>query len=100
MLRPDSYRFKMWVDLPVKIYRKYYFFNVENPTEIENGAKPVLTERGPYVYSQVLEKRSVEFLNLNTIKYKPVTTFHFEPSLSCGNETDIVNILNIPLIVK
>lgn len=99
VLKPNTDRFKMWVKPPVKIYRKYYFFNVENSKEVLQGAKPILTERGPYVYSQILEKRNVQFLNPNTVKYNPVTTLQFDPSLSIGHETDILNILNVPLIV-
>ena len=31
-------------------FMKFYFFDVVNHDEVMNGAKPVLVERGPYVY--------------------------------------------------
>lgn len=44
----------MWKDLPIPFYFAVHFFEVVNPTEVVNGAKPVVAERGPYVYRFVL----------------------------------------------
>lgn len=33
------------------VYRQFWFFDVTNPVEIvENGATPVVVQRGPYTY--------------------------------------------------
>ncbi|CAF0919401.1 unnamed protein product [Brachionus calyciflorus] len=98
VIKPNSTRFGFWSRPPVKVFRKYYFFNVENPEEVILGAKPNLTEHGPYVYSQILEKRNIEFLDQMTVKYSPVVTLHYEPELSVGPENDVVTILNVPLV--
>ena len=99
-MAPNSSRLELWINTPVEIYRKFYFFNVENPDEVLNGHKPVLTERGPYVYREVFEKRKVEFLNSTFVKYKPVYSFYFESKKSNGTDLDMLTILNIPLIVN
>lgn len=40
----------MWKDIPVPFYLSVHFFEVLNPEEVLQGAKPVLSQRGPYVY--------------------------------------------------
>jgi len=40
----------MWKEIPVPFYLSVYFFEVVNPSEVLNGQKPVVRERGPYVY--------------------------------------------------
>lgn len=82
------------------MYRKYYFFHIINPNEFLKGSKPSFIERGPYVYRELLEKRNIEFINSKTIKYNPVMSLFFEPTLSIGNETDVITILNIPFTVN
>ncbi|NWQ83962.1 SCRB1 protein, partial [Columbina picui] len=47
---PNSMSFSMWRDIPVPFYLSVHFFEVLNPKEVLQGAKPVLNERGPYVY--------------------------------------------------
>lgn len=47
---PGSISFKMWKDIPVPFYMSMYFFEVLNPDQVLQGAKPVLHQRGPYVY--------------------------------------------------
>lgn len=50
---PNSLSFGMWKEIPVPFYLSVYFFEVVNPSEILNGQKPVVRERGPYVYRWV-----------------------------------------------
>ena len=40
----------MWKEIPVPFYLSIYFFEVVNPDQILKGEKPVVRERGPYVY--------------------------------------------------
>lgn len=47
---PNSIAFSMWKDVPVPFYLSAYFFEVMNPEEIRQGDKPVVNQRGPYVY--------------------------------------------------
>ncbi|CAF1030388.1 unnamed protein product [Brachionus calyciflorus] len=95
-ITPDSKAFQFWLNPPASIYRKYYLFEVTNPQEVLNGAKPNLRQRGPYTFREKWEKRNLEFLNEEEIKYTPVSTLYFEPTLSIGNESDLITFLNIP----
>ena len=88
MLKNGSKAFDIW-KLPTnysKVFRKYYLFSIQNPEELKSGKaeKPVVLEKGPYVYSEILEKKDVSFLNDEVIRYAPVTTLTFEESLSAG----------------
>lgn len=47
---PNSISFSMWRDIPVPFYMSVYFFEVLNPEQVLHGAKPMLNQRGPYVY--------------------------------------------------
>ena len=42
--------------------------------EVENGEKPVLVEKGPFVYRQINEKKNVEFLGDKILSYSPTIT--------------------------
>jgi hypothetical protein len=68
--------------------------------EVEQGLdKPFLVERGPYVYSEVWEKRNIKFLGYEYVSYTPVVTLHFEEALSVGSESDNITFLNVPAMV-
>ena len=49
-LTPDSPIFPEWETPSIPMTSKFYFFDVMNPDEVFNGAKPVLVEKGPYIY--------------------------------------------------
>jgi len=99
LLEKNSKAFQSWLHPPAKILREYYFFDVLNPSEIESGiAKPQVIQRGPYVYSEVWEKKNANFLDQDTLRFSPVITIHFEPSLSNGTEDDLITFLNIPAV--
>jgi hypothetical protein len=56
----------------LKVFRKYYFFDIKNPREIENGKnKPKLIQRGPYTYSEVIEKKNVSSYIYNGLAWSP-----------------------------
>lgn len=80
--------------------RKYYIFDVKNARDVERGrAKPKLVQRGPYTYSELFDKVDIQFKDKNTVDFSPKFTLIFEPSLSAGNESDMVTFLNVPLVV-
>ena len=101
MLVNDSKAFSYWENPPAKIIRKYYFFNIKNPAEIEQGiGKPQLEEKGPYAYSEKWERRNIQFIDNNEqITFTPVITLRFEPELSNGTENDLINFPNLPAMV-
>ena len=98
IIAPESNAYKFWLKPPAQILRKYFIFDVRNPLAIEKGAKPIVVQRGPYVYSEIWEKRHIEFLNDNMLSFTPIVTLRFEPDLSVGPESDTVTFINIPAL--
>ncbi len=42
--------FESWKTPPPPVYMEFFFFNVTNVNECLQGAKPVVTQIGPYTY--------------------------------------------------
>lgn len=42
--------YEIWKNPPADIYVDFYVWHLENPLEVEKGAKPNVTQRGPYTY--------------------------------------------------
>ncbi|XP_073336999.1 platelet glycoprotein 4 [Pagrus major] len=85
-----------WVSTGASVYRQFWFFDVQNPVEIvENGATPVVKERGPYTYkTRYLPKENITFSNFTATFLLPLGAI-FEPSMSVGPEEDKVTTLNL-----
>ena len=50
-IKEGTAAYKAWVETPVPVYTKFYFFDMLNPTELfHKHEKPILEERGPYVF--------------------------------------------------
>ena len=73
---------------------------MRNSIEVEKGEKPMVVQRGPYVFSELWCRKNVEFLNMTILNYSPTITLKFEPDLSKGDLTDKITILNIPALVN
>lgn len=87
--------YTMWKDVPVPFFMSVYFFNVLNPKEILKGEKPMVEQRGPYVYRKQIQKDNITFHPNNTVSYREYRRYFFEPSMSVGNEADIITIPNM-----
>ncbi|XP_029941174.1 scavenger receptor class B member 1 isoform X1 [Salarias fasciatus] len=87
--------YTMWKDLPVPFFMSVYFFNVLNPQEILNGEKPMVEQRGPYVYRKQARKQNITFHDNGTVSYLEYRRYFFEPSMSVGSEEDVVTIPNM-----
>ena len=102
VLKPGSHTYKPWVRSTVPIYAKYYFFDIVNPEEVKQGAKPVLNERGPYTYIAHTQKLNVTWQKSNaTVSYDEKTWYTFDPTsscLSCDPFHDNITTINIPLM--
>uniref|UniRef100_A0A667X8T0 Scavenger receptor class B member 1 n=1 Tax=Myripristis murdjan TaxID=586833 RepID=A0A667X8T0_9TELE len=85
--------YTMWKDIPVPFYMSVYFFNVLNPKEILKGEKPMVEQKGPYV--KRCQKDNITFHPNYTVSYKEYRRYFFEPSMSAGNESDVVTIPNM-----
>uniref|UniRef100_A0AAQ5Y5W9 Scavenger receptor class B member 1 n=1 Tax=Amphiprion ocellaris TaxID=80972 RepID=A0AAQ5Y5W9_AMPOC len=87
--------YTMWKDIPVPFYMSVYFFNVLNPKEILKGEKPMVEQKGPYVYRKRCQKDNITFHPNNTVSYREYRKYFFEPTMSKGNESDVVTIPNM-----
>jgi lysosome membrane protein 2 len=67
-------------------FASYYLFNYTNPFEIVNsGAKPIVTELGPYTYQLKEHKFEVTFdAEADTIEFYLQRYFLFQPEKSCN----------------
>ncbi|XP_035704870.1 scavenger receptor class B member 1 [Folsomia candida] len=104
-LKNGTEMFEKWVDIPIPIYIKFYFFNVTNADKFLAGVggdwstKPEVEELGPYIYRQTRVKYEIEsHPERDTISYRQNITYHFEPEMSTGSETDFVYVINSPLL--
>ncbi|CAG2168013.1 unnamed protein product, partial [Oppiella nova] len=99
-LEPNTEAYKLWKDIPLPIYQKFYFFNVTNGADIERlGSKPVLVEMGPYVYRSKWTKTHLVYHDNGTVSYREKKTYHFVPQMSAGSDADVITSLNGPLAV-
>ena len=48
---------------------------------------------------KIIEKRNIEFIGEEMVKFTPIVSLYFEPGLSNGSEHDLITILNIPVAV-
>ncbi|XP_033844809.1 platelet glycoprotein 4 [Periophthalmus magnuspinnatus] len=97
VIEPGTTAYDNWVAAGATVYRQFWFFTVKNPTEvIENGATPVVMERGPYTYkTRFLPKDNITFNSNHTASFVLPTVAIFDPSMSAGTEDDEVVVLNL-----
>ncbi|MCY3415128.1 MAG: hypothetical protein INQ03_25980 [Candidatus Heimdallarchaeota archaeon] len=77
------------------LYKKYYLWDLTNPDAFLAGSKPIMEEKGPYVYRQYDRKIDVSFDD-DEVTYKTYTYYIFDEDLSCstcsiGDEITNVN---------
>jgi len=102
-LTPGSSRLKSWLEPPVEAYMEAYAWNIKNPEEILNAKKPILEEKGPYVYKSVTVKDSDNNMEWHdsdgTLTYRPRKVYTYDPEKSCEGcdpDKDILTLPNIP----
>lgn len=99
VLKEESHTFKWWKKPPVNPVMRIYVYNVTNADEfLNNGAKPVLDELGPYVYVETWEKVNLTFNDNNTVSFNQRKVFMFDRNQSAGDEEDMVVVPNIPML--
>lgn len=100
MIKNGSQVYDMWRKPTIPIYFQVYVFDLQNPQEVINGARPYLKERGPYTYHEYREKVDIVPQDNGTISYRQIRYFVFDRSLSVGSEQDTFTTINIPLMVR
>ncbi|XP_050398543.1 lysosome membrane protein 2 [Patella vulgata] len=97
-LEEDGYLYGIWKDPPMPIYLDIYMFNLSNPLEVKNGAKPAVIEVGPYTYRERRIKFNITFNDNGTISYRQKRIFTFQRNRSVGDELDMFTTVNPPLL--
>ena len=53
-IKEGTAAYMAWVETPIPVYTKFYFFDMLNPRDLfHKHEKPILEERGPYVFRWV-----------------------------------------------
>uniref|UniRef100_A0A8C8IIE7 Uncharacterized protein n=1 Tax=Oncorhynchus tshawytscha TaxID=74940 RepID=A0A8C8IIE7_ONCTS len=99
-LTEGSRVFETWKNPPPPIFMQYFFFNVTNPDEFLAGAKPFVSQVGPYTYREYRPKENVTFLENGTrVAAYQCKTFVFLPERSVGDpDIDMITTINIPAV--
>jgi len=91
--------YNAWVETPIPVYTKFYFFDMINPSELfHSHEKPILEERGPYTFREVERKVNLTWHENNTVSYRRVKFWYFEREMSVGPLTDTVTTINVPVV--
>ncbi|XP_012709645.2 platelet glycoprotein 4 [Fundulus heteroclitus] len=97
VIEPGTTAHENWAAAGAKVYRQFWLFEVTNAQEVlDDGAAPVVTERGPYTYmTRYLAKDNITFHHNHTVSYLLPNGAIFEPSMSVGTEEDKITSLNL-----
>ncbi|XP_076053206.1 protein croquemort-like [Oratosquilla oratoria] len=86
-----SRSFDIWRETPMPVYLRVFFFNLTNPYDFEtHGAKPILQEVGPYVFSEYHMKEDVTFHENHTVSFFQKRWWYWEQEMSGNNSLDDV----------
>ncbi|XP_056604459.1 platelet glycoprotein 4 [Triplophysa dalaica] len=97
VLENGTLAFDTWTSVDTAIYRQFWLYDVQNPDDVMNqGAKPVLVQKGPYTYkSRFIPKANITFYDNFTASFILPAGAIFEPSMSAGPEDDNITSLNL-----
>lgn len=101
-ITPGSSRLQGWLTPPVESHMDAYAFHVTNPDEVLRGAKPILEEKGPFVFRSDTVKDSDDNMvfrdNDTTLTYRQRKIYHFVPEKSVTDnlENFYLTVPNIP----
>ena len=110
--RTTSQTFETWSNpgkLPVTMV--FRFFDIKNnldtkasnesdDTPLEEGGKPVLEEKGPYVYRETRIRSNIKYSKMDTeLEFQERTEYVFDAEASVGKE-DRADMLHRPIDVE
>lgn len=87
---------------PVPIYMSFYLFNLSNAQDVlYYGAKPNVTEVGPYVYEEKREKFDLEFSDDGeSVEYQQTKTYFWREDKNPGrSQTDVITTANVVMVL-
>ncbi|KAK7896510.1 hypothetical protein WMY93_021835 [Mugilogobius chulae] len=90
--------FESWKRPPPPVYMEFFFFNMTNVDAFLAGAKPQVTQVGPYTYREYRYKDNVSMVENDTkVSAYNIKSFIFLRDKSVGDPTeDLITTVNIP----
>ncbi|KAG5867177.1 hypothetical protein JTB14_030927 [Gonioctena quinquepunctata] len=82
ILKKNSQQWEMFMKTPFPLTFKVYLFDIQNPEEIVQGAKPVVRETGPFVYKVHKWNSDVEWDTSDDISYFSYKRYQFDEKAS------------------
>jgi len=97
VVEEGSYSYSMWQATPIPMYNKIYYFNCTNHIDVmNNGAKPLLKQVGPYTFREEHEKTNITFQPEDyTVQYRQKKFWYFDAEKSKGSLDDEIYTLNM-----
>ncbi|KAK4878226.1 hypothetical protein RN001_010732 [Aquatica leii] len=97
-LSNGSLSYYYWQKPGVVRLTKVYIFNVTNPENfLTLGEKPKLSEVGPFVYREDMQKVNIQFHENGTVSYQHKKILKFVPELSV-DKNKLLTVPNIPML--
>ncbi|KAF5308251.1 hypothetical protein FQR65_LT06244 [Abscondita terminalis] len=96
-LTNKSQSYEFWKETPIPMYLKVYMFNWSNPDDVIKSKwkiKPILDQRGPYVFYEHHIRENVTWNQNDTVTFMQKKIWHFEPTLSNGTLNDTITNIN------
>ncbi|CAJ0578639.1 unnamed protein product, partial [Mesorhabditis spiculigera] len=88
-----------WIKPPFSMYLQIYMYNLENEAAVLKGAKPSVSQIGPFTFREVMDKKFLQFANNETeVFYRNTRTYYFDRTKSCP-ECLLTKKVTIPNIV-
>ena len=54
MIEEGTAAYNAWVETPIPVFTKFYFFDMINPRDLfHSHEKPILEEKGPYTFRYI-----------------------------------------------
>lgn len=95
----DAQLYAQWAggfDTELDYQMVFYFYNLTNPDDLlANGAVPVYTQHGPYIWRRYRKAVDVSFLdNGNQVQFSENTIYQFDQVNSNGSDSDLFTNVN------
>lgn len=94
-LRQGTVVYNLWRNSPVPWFISIYVFDLINQNDFINGAKPIVIQRGPFVYREDRFKENIGFYPNGTISYQEKRNYTFDRSLSVDDESFNITTINV-----